>query len=66
MSFSYENLYSHMNNKGITFNYLLENKVIPDHSARLIRNGKSVHIEHLANLCIFLDINIEDAIEIIR
>lgn len=66
MNFSYDKLYDLMNRKGYSFRKLKELGVITDHSSRLINHGKSVQLEHLVSICIFLGINIEDAVEIIR
>ncbi len=66
MNFSYSKLYDLLNRKGYSFSKLKEIGVVTDHSSRLINNGKSVQLEHLASICIYFGVNIEDVVEIIH
>ena len=65
MNFSYNKLYDLMDRKGYSFRKLKELGVVTDHSSRLINNGKSVQLEHLASICVFFEVDIEDVVEII-
>ena len=63
---SYEKMYKLLDRKGLSFNKLRELKVITDMASRNFREGKDVHIGHVANICRYLDVPIEDVVEVIR
>lgn len=66
MNYSYDKLYKLMSVRGYSLNALKELGVISDYSSRLLNSGKSVHLEHLASICIFFGVNIDDIVEIIH
>lgn len=63
---SYAKLISYLDSKGITLNYLKKNGIITDFAYRNIIKGRDVNTGQLANICRYLDIPIEQAVEIIR
>lgn len=64
--FSYEKLYRLLDKKGESLSGLFRKGVIKDYPSRMIRAGKGVNIEYIADICRYLKVDIEDVIEIIH
>lgn len=62
---SYEKLYKLMDRKGESFASLVRKGVLRDHSSRVIKSGKPVNIEHIANVCKYFTVPIEEVVEVI-
>lgn len=65
MTISYDKLDKYLSRKGMSVNYLYTNKVITDNAAQNIRKGKPVSLKHIDSICQFLNLPIEDVVEII-
>lgn len=66
MNFSYKKLYELLDRRGYSFRKLKDEGIVTDHSSRLINHGKSVQLEHLASICVFFEVYIEDVVEILH
>lgn len=66
MKVSYSKLYNLLNKKGESLTGLFTKGVIKDYPSRMIRAGKYVSIEYIADICIYLDVPIEDVVEVIH
>lgn len=62
--FTYEKLYRLLDRKGESLTGLFSKGVIKDYSSRMIRAGKPVSIEYLADICRYMNVNIEDIVEV--
>lgn len=66
MTFSYKKLEKLLDKRGLSYNKLFEIKVLTDHSSRKMRAGDSVEVKYLAAICNYLEVPIEDVVEIIK
>ena len=64
--FSYEKLYKLLDKKGESLTGLFRKGIIKDYPSRMIRAGKGVNIEYIADICRYLKVDIEDVVEIIH
>lgn len=64
--FSYNNLYDLLNLKGESLSGLHKKGIIKDYPSRMIRAGNGVNIEYIADICRYLNVPIEDVVEIIH
>lgn len=64
MCFTYKKLDALLNRKGLSYNKLFEIGVVTNYTSRKLRAGKSVEVKYLVSVCKFLDVSIEDVIEI--
>lgn len=62
---SYNNLIKYLERKGLTVNSLKKEGVISDHSYRKIIEGEPVNLIHIDSICRYLDLPIEDVVEIV-
>lgn len=62
--FTYEKLYKLLNKKGESLTGLFKKGVIKDYPSRMIRAGKGVNIEYIADLCRYFNVPIEEVVEI--
>ena len=62
--FSYKPLITYIEERGYTVNALKLKKVITDNAAQNIRNGRPVTIDHIANICRYFNVPIQEIIEI--
>lgn len=62
----YKKLVKLLERKGRTVYYLHQEGVISDYSYRNIINNEPVNIRHIAAICLYLDVPIEDVVEIKR
>jgi len=62
---SYEKLYRLMDKKGESFASLVRKKVLKDFSSRSIKAGDPVNIKHVANVCEYFGVPIEEVVEVI-
>lgn len=65
MTFTYKPLLEIIEKQGISINQLYEQGVITDHSANNIRKGRPVSISAIANICRYLNVSIDQVVEII-
>lgn len=63
---TYEKLVKLLEVKGRTVYFLHQEGVISDYSYRKIVNDKPVNIRHLASICLYLGVPIEDIVEIVH
>ncbi|MBU5266240.1 helix-turn-helix domain-containing protein [Virgibacillus proomii] len=66
MSFSYNKLDKILEKKGLSYNKLYELGLITDYSCRQLIAGKSVQLNYLVNICEYLNVTLDDIIEIIK
>lgn len=66
MSISYSKLNKLLNNVGLSANALYLKGVITEHTAQQIRKGSPVNIKHIASICHYLNVPIEDVVEVIQ
>jgi len=66
MSVSYRKLISILSKKGYSLNSLVEKGVITDFSSRKISKGEHIDLKHIDSICQFLNLPIEDVVEIIH
>jgi len=64
MSISYEKLHKILNKKGYSIGYLISNGIIGDFSGRKLRRGEPVDLKYIDNICQFLQVPIEQIVEI--
>src|SRR5690625_7031562 len=64
MSVSYEKLHKILNKKGYSIGYLISNGIIGDFSGRKLRRGEPVDLKYIDNICQFLQVPIEQIVEI--
>lgn len=63
---NYEKLVKLLERKGRTVFYLHQEGVISDYAYRHIINNEPINIIHIAAICLYLDVPIEDVVEIVR
>ena len=63
--FSYKPLVDYIYQRGISINTLKKEGVITDYAAQCIRDGRSVSMEHIAKICRYLNVPIDDVVEVI-
>lgn len=61
---SYEKLYQLLDRKGETLSGLFRKGVLKDYPSRKILAGDYVSIEYIADLCRYLNVPIEDVVEV--
>lgn len=65
MGISYKLLLDYLDKKGLSVNKLYEEGVITDNAAQNIRKGKPVSLKHIESICKYLNLRIEEVVEII-
>ena len=63
---SYQRLRSLLDSRGISFRTLRAECGITSNCATDLNNDRPVSIERLAVICVYLDVSIEEVVEIIR
>lgn len=63
---SYDKLYRLLDRKGESLTGLFKKGILKDYPSRMIRAGNYVSIEYIADLCRYLNVPIEDVVEIIQ
>jgi len=63
---SYEKLYRLLDKKGESLTGLFKKGVIRDYPSRMIRSGDYVSIKYIASICRYLNVPIEDVVEVIQ
>jgi len=65
MAVNYDKLHNILNRKGLSIGTLIKEGVIKDFSGRKIRNNDYVDLSHIDALCQYLNVPIEEVVEII-
>ena len=65
MSVSYDKLRCLIEPKGMSLKHLYNEGVISHHAYRMILKNNYVSLEHIDSICQYLDVPIEDVVEII-
>jgi len=63
---SYDKMKRLLNSKGISLNNLKNSEIITDTAYRNIKNDRDVHINQIAKICRYMNIPIEEAVEVIH
>lgn len=63
---SYEPLFNTMKEKEINQNYLRKNKIIDGKTFSRMVEGKSMRLETIERICLFLDVPIEKVVAILK
>lgn len=66
MTFSYKKLDALLDKRGLSYNKLYEIGILTNYSSRKMRNGDSVEVKYLAAVCNYLEVLIEDVVEIVK
>ena len=54
-----------LSDKGYTYKYIRENKLLSEQTRTNIKNGKAVSLDTLNTICLMLECQISDIIEIV-
>lgn len=64
MAINYEKLFEVLNRNGESLNSLFSKGIITDYASRQIRNGESISLKYIEQICKYFNLPIEEIVEI--
>ncbi len=65
MNFTYSKLDYLLDKKGLSYHSLFKKRVISDNASRNLQAGKPVTIDHLASICNYLHVSIDQVVDVV-